>query len=297
MGFSAAAAPSPEKLAQCAWLVKANNRCGRTMRFEPKENRVYYETLRRSALCDDGRDLPFEERLQDADIASMLSQTYPLGRQKFPNLELNQSPGGIRNDDFTMAIYGETPDEVRRSIVNVEFLGQVVPFSKRNGAAAALTRVNSELMELYKSKADPELNKFLEPFVTRANCKPAGRCDIKGNTFVWRLVAGSKRLSNHSFATAIDLQPEWGPQYWLWDVQRQIKDGTAQFREGADLAKKSPRDVRNFHPKRSKHAYPEKLVEVFEKHGFIWGGKWYRYDLMHFEFRPEFFPGKSFPCE
>ena len=25
----------------------------------------------------------------------------------------------------------------------------------------------------------------------------------------------------------------------------------------------------------------------FETHGFIWGGKWYHYDTMHFEYRPE----------
>jgi hypothetical protein len=28
-------------------------------------------------------------------------------------------------------------------------------------------------------------------------------------------------------------------------------------------------------------------VEIFEKHGFIWGGRWYHYDTMHFEYRPE----------
>jgi peptidoglycan LD-endopeptidase CwlK len=28
-------------------------------------------------------------------------------------------------------------------------------------------------------------------------------------------------------------------------------------------------------------------VRVFEKHGFIWGGRWYHYDTMHFEYRPE----------
>lgn len=32
---------------------------------------------------------------------------------------------------------------------------------------------------------------------------------------------------------------------------------------------------------------PRKIVEIFEKHGFIWGGAWYHYDTMHFEFRPE----------
>ena len=28
-------------------------------------------------------------------------------------------------------------------------------------------------------------------------------------------------------------------------------------------------------------------LEIFERHGFIWGGKWYHYDTMHFEYRPE----------
>jgi hypothetical protein len=26
---------------------------------------------------------------------------------------------------------------------------------------------------------------------------------------------------------------------------------------------------------------------VFEKHGFIWGGKWGHFDIMHYEYRPE----------
>jgi hypothetical protein len=25
-------------------------------------------------------------------------------------------------------------------------------------------------------------------------------------------------------------------------------------------------------------------------HGFIWGGYWYHYDTMHFEYRPELLP-------
>jgi hypothetical protein len=31
----------------------------------------------------------------------------------------------------------------------------------------------------------------------------------------------------------------------------------------------------------------KEIVRIFENHGFIWGGKWYHYDAMHFEFRPE----------
>ena len=32
---------------------------------------------------------------------------------------------------------------------------------------------------------------------------------------------------------------------------------------------------------------PREIVDIFERHGFIWGGKWYHYDTMHFEYRPE----------
>jgi len=33
---------------------------------------------------------------------------------------------------------------------------------------------------------------------------------------------------------------------------------------------------------------PWEIILVFEKYGFIWGGKWHHYDTMHFEYRPEF---------
>jgi peptidoglycan LD-endopeptidase CwlK len=35
------------------------------------------------------------------------------------------------------------------------------------------------------------------------------------------------------------------------------------------------------------------IVAIFEKHGFIWGGKWYHYDTMHFEYRPELMPARA----
>ncbi len=32
---------------------------------------------------------------------------------------------------------------------------------------------------------------------------------------------------------------------------------------------------------------PREIMDIFEKYGFIWGGYWYHYDTMHFEYRPE----------
>jgi len=32
---------------------------------------------------------------------------------------------------------------------------------------------------------------------------------------------------------------------------------------------------------------PAAIAEVFERFGFIWGAKWYHFDTMHFEYRPD----------
>ena len=82
-------------------------------------------------------------------------------------------------------------------------------------------------------------------------------------TFNWRNIHGTERLSAHSFGIAIDINTEYS-DYWRW--RRSLED---------------PIEYRN--------EIPFEIVEVFERHGFIWGGKWYHYDTMHFEYRPELF--------
>ncbi len=77
-------------------------------------------------------------------------------------------------------------------------------------------------------------------------------------TFNWRKISGTSRLSGHSFGMAIDINVKYS-NYWKWNK------GTYKYR----------------------NQIPQEIVEIFEKHGFIWGGKWYHYDTMHFEYRPE----------
>lgn len=95
----------------------------------------------------------------------------------------------------------------------------------------------------------PELTKYLK----------------QASTFYWRAVRGAKRQSAHSYGIAIDVNTSYS-NYWLW---------TNPGAKETDRLKYENR-------------MPQQVVEIFERHGFIWGGRWYHYDTMHFEFRPEF---------
>jgi hypothetical protein len=83
-------------------------------------------------------------------------------------------------------------------------------------------------------------------------------------SFYWRQVRGANRQSAHSYGMTIDIGGNY-KTYWLW------------AKPGAKETDKVP----------YKNKMPHEIVEIFEKHGFIWGGRWYHYDTMHFEYRPE----------
>lgn len=118
-------------------------------------------------------------------------------------------------------------------------------FNAQNGAAKALESVGRELAALLSKR--PQLRQYLFPL---------------GGTFLWRDIAGTSRLSPHSWGIAIDLNPKHA-SYWR---------GKKMAGQGVEILRSR---------------YPQEIVEIFERHGFIWGGKWSHFDLMHFEYRPE----------
>ncbi|TLD97577.1 M15 family peptidase [Helicobacter jaachi] len=81
------------------------------------------------------------------------------------------------------------------------------------------------------------------------------------DTFYWRNIADSPNLSPHSFAIALDINTKFS-KYWLWD--------------------KKQHDMYHY-----ENEIPLEIVRAFEEEGFIWGGRWWHYDTMHFEYRPE----------
>jgi hypothetical protein len=82
-----------------------------------------------------------------------------------------------------------------------------------------------------------------------------------GGTYECRAVADTGEPSMHSWGAAIDINTAHS-DYWLW------------HRTAGDSV-----------PYRNR--IPPEIVDIFERHGFIWGGRWAHYDTMHFEYRPE----------
>ena len=79
--------------------------------------------------------------------------------------------------------------------------------------------------------------------------------------YACRGIVDTSQPSMHSYGAAIDMNIAFA-DYWYW---QRSANGAITYR----------------------NRMPNELVEIFERHGFIWGGKWYHHDTMHFEYRPE----------
>lgn len=93
---------------------------------------------------------------------------------------------------------------------------------------------------------------------------------VDAQTFCYRNIAGTNRRSPHSYGFAIDISVAKS-HYWRWAYPYADEYQRITYFNNISL----------------------EVVEIFEKHGFIWGGRWYHFDTMHFEYRPEINPPKS----
>ncbi len=187
----------------------------------------------------------FEQRLDQADLIDQLSIPYPAGCPVSAPA-MNEDPGRLRYDPFFSAMYGGTVKAVAKNLTTIPWFGQKVTVTKVNGVDTALKAVADDLAVLIAAK--PELRRYVAP---------------SAGTYNFRVIAGTKRLSVHSYGAAIDINTAYS-DYWRWDGK-----GT---------------------PPKSRNRIPCEIGEAFERHGFIWGAKWYHYDSMHFEYRPELLP-------
>ena len=119
------------------------------------------------------------------------------------------------------------------------------------GQQIPITKINGvdkHLTAVYQELKDrPELRKYL----------------LQASSFYWRQVRGANRLSAHSYGIAFDINVA-NSNYWLWANKGKTETDSIKYA----------------------NRIPMEIVRIFERHGFIWGGRWYHYDTMHFEYRP-----------
>ncbi len=192
-------------------------------------------------LYDDKIKKNFEDKLNNPDLQDMMEQVYPLS--DITNLMPKDfDPGRIRVYSLLKEVYGGTREEIQLNLTKVKCGYRYYPFNRKNNASDALKSAMKELVALIEEK---DIYSFVFPM---------------SGTFNYRFIAGTNRLSPHSFGTAIDLRRD-KKDYWKW----------ASREEGQKRL-----DV-----------YPREIVQAFEKNNFIWGGKWSHFDILHFEYRPE----------
>jgi hypothetical protein len=156
-------------------------------------------------------------------------------------------PGRARNAEFFTKIYGDC-----RKSAFAASLTTISWLPKKSGQRIEISRLNgaAEHLLAISNELDAlpaEFNVFLVP---------------SAGGYVCRSIAGTDQRSGHGYGIAIDIATKHS-HYWRW-------------------AKGGPGGSPTY-----QNDIPMKIVDIFEKHGFIWGGRWYHYDTMHFEYRPE----------
>jgi hypothetical protein len=128
-------------------------------------------------------------------------------------------------------------------------LSEVVWLPKRGGQKLKVSKVNGIADKLAAvSRALDELPETFDVYL-----KPSE------GTYLCRPIDGTTRVSAHGWGIAIDIATKHA-HYWRWS-----KGGVNAYQ----------------------NKIPIEIVKIFEANGFIWGGKWWHYDTMHFEYRPE----------
>ena len=155
--------------------------------------------------------------------------------------------GRVRFEPFFRKMYGNSKEEVQSRLHKMLWVPKI------QNQIIFITKVNDIHLKLQKVSSELErLPKSFHKYLKRI-----------GGTFNWRPIKNTNgaRMSLHSFAIAIDINTKHG-RYWDWD-----KDVDGKFVYSNEI--------------------PIEIVQIFEKYGFIWGGRWLNYDTMHFEYRPE----------
>lgn len=219
-----------------------------------------------------GRLLPVEYRLQPDQFASIrFYDSYDLGPLRIREVD----------DELASRLRARTESNLGSGDESVRyngFLDDLYQVQTRSDAEAIMERTRFFGMGV---RVHPMVVKPLENAEMRIRAAMTDDAELRDfvhglrqvHGYNWRNIAGTQRRSYHSYGVAVDVIPAsygGGFAYWRWAAEAGID-------EWWDL------------PLRDRWMIPQSFVEAFESEGFVWGGKWLFFDMMHFEYRPETF--------
>jgi hypothetical protein len=208
-----------------------------------------------SIIFKDGSKLTWDDGIKNKSRQQLLDHPdlKDMFTQQYPQGELklppavNADPSRIRNEAFFMKVYGSSKKEVESHLTTITWCPKLV------GQKIVVTKINGVDKQLIKVSAELDKHPELKKYLTNI-----------GGTFNWRNINGTNRPSMHSFGITVDINTAYS-DYWQWTCKCTAENSVIKYT----------------------NRIPQLIVDIFEKYGFIWGGKWYHYDTMHFEYRPE----------
>lgn len=174
--------------------------------------------------------------------------------KQFSSPQNRREGGGTPMYFFDFVYDSFSRSSLEEHIVNVNFLNRTLRIHKK--IAEKLATVEKRILRA--AKTSPEVHAFVNELKTV-------------DAYFWREIAGTGRKSFHSLGIAIDFLP------------KNLKNKAIFWSWTRDL------DPENWMltPLSKRWMPPQKVIDIFEDEGFIWGGKWGIWDNMHFEYRPE----------
>ena len=201
----------------------------------------------------DGTVMPVSDGAKDKSFAETLRHASIADqfRLAYPRGPLKEPPAVDADPGRfrNAAFFAKTYGDCKKGEV-APHLVSIAWLPKTWGQAIRVTSLNHVAEQLRAVSAEIDA---LPDKIKRAAYPIAG-------TYNCRAVADTGQPSAHGYGIAIDLNTAIS-DYWFWRPH----NGGIIYR----------------------NRMPQEIVAIFEKHGFIWGGKWYHFDTMHFEFRPE----------
>ncbi len=207
----------------------------------------------------EGSDVYFEDgrllesgRRHRRESCDPLFYRYPLGPLTEVPVPSEEFPTSCR--DVPELLWGRTETEARRNASRVDFLDRRMFVN--DVLAAPLAAAERDLRDA--ARRDPAVSEWIAGIEITYS-------------FNSRDIASSNTPSYHAWGLAFDLVPksyDGRAVYWRWS--------RALDRQGWQSI-----------PLHERWSPPLPVIEIFERHGFVWGGKWGYFDAIHFEYRPE----------